>query len=198
MTVRIEVEDTGVGIDEDVLPRLFQAFSQADTSTTRRYGGRGLGVAIVRRLSRLMGGDCGVRSTVGPLRSGRADPAHGTAATQLRTARAAPPSADAPSADAPSADAPSADAPSAMHVLVAEVFLVNQLVARGSLQSLRCQCTVVDNGASAVEALTVPHDFVAMIMDWHMPELDGIEATRRIRRRARSTVKTTIQMLARR
>ncbi len=65
VTVRIEVEDTGVGIDEDVLPRLFQAFSQADTSTTRRYGGRGLGVAIVRRLSRLMGGDCGVRSTVG-------------------------------------------------------------------------------------------------------------------------------------
>ena len=175
MVVRVEVEDTGIGIDESLLPMLFESFSQADGSTTRKYGGTGLGLAIVKRLSRLMGGDCGSRSQVGA-----GSCFWFTMALQRVDACLIEPLAEHDGADSATTIVPVDGAPP--HVLVVEDNLVNQIVARGLLDAMGYHCTVLENGLQAVEALTIPHAFDLVVMDWQMPELDGIEATRRVRR----------------
>jgi signal transduction histidine kinase len=179
-----EVADTGIGIDPQLLPRLFESFLQADSSTTRQYGGTGLGLAIVRRLCELMGGECGASSTPGvgsrfwfavPFGDGSADavsPRTPERAVSRRAARA-------PSSPQPAPTLPSG---TAGHVLVVEDNEINQVVARGYLKALGLQSTVVENGRLAVERLCAPHPFDLVMMDWQMPELDGLEATRLIRR----------------
>ncbi len=189
--VRFEVRDSGVGISEEVLPRLFQSFFQADSSTTRQYGGTGLGLAIVHRLASLMGGSCGATSEVGVGSCFWFElPFPVATAPSLAPVVAVPPTSAPAPADQPTATACGVDAGTQStdaavgrtpHVLVAEDNEINQVVARGFLKRLGYQCTVVDNGLMAVEALTVPHDFDAVMMDWQMPVLDGLGATRRVR-----------------
>jgi PAS domain S-box-containing protein len=166
--IRIEVRDTGIGIPRAQLPRLFEPFTQADASTSRRYGGSGLGLAITRRLVALMDGRLDVTSAAGI----------GTAFTcRLQLPVVALPPLHAARASV----APLVRVASGRRVLLAEDNAVNQMVAARMLE--RCGCTV-DIAANGLEAVQMyrqgVHDLV--LMDWHMPELDGIAATRRIRR----------------
>lgn len=169
---RFEIEDTGIGIRSDVIPRLFNSFTQADSSTTRQFGGTGLGLAIVRRLSQLMGGDCGVTSELGKgscfwfsLTLRRDTQAHmATGRFPAATSIAARGGID-----------------HQLKILVVEDNPINQEVAMALLETLHCECSLAVNGLEAVAALAQPHAFDLVLMDCQMPELDGFEATRRIR-----------------
>ncbi len=171
---RFEIADTGIGIRRDVIPRLFEAFTQSDNSITRQYGGTGLGLAIVRRLCQLMGGECGVDSELGQgstfwftLTLQRGDPDTVLSASATDTMLTSRP--------------PTLIRSGPLRVLLAEDNQVNQEVTRGLLEFLQCRCTIVENGALAVEALTTSHNFDLVLMDCQMPQMDGYEATRRVR-----------------
>ncbi len=172
--IRFAVADTGIGIESEARERLFEPFTQADGTTTRRYGGTGLGLAICRRVVQLMGGQIGVDSEPGqgsefwfviPL---------GVAARMARQKLAAQ---DGP-AQGPLPLAPAGLAP----ILVAEDAPVNQQVARGMLQRLGYRVKMVGNGREAIQAFEREH-FAAVLMDCQMPEIDGFTASAEIRRR---------------
>lgn len=169
--VRFEVEDTGIGIEAKQLARLFQAFEQADVSTTRRYGGTGLGLAITRRLALLMGGDAGVASE---LRRG----SRFWFTARLRRGHGVMPSI--PGAGTGNAEAELRKHHAGARLLLAEDNAVNREVA---LELLHGVGMVVDSVATGRAALDKAH-FAAydlVLMDMQMPEMDGVVATRAIR-----------------
>jgi ligand-binding sensor domain-containing protein/signal transduction histidine kinase/HPt (histidine-containing phosphotransfer) domain-containing protein/ActR/RegA family two-component response regulator len=165
--VRFEVSDTGIGVSREAQRRLFEPFSQADSSTTRRYGGTGLGLAICRRVVELMGGALGVQSEPG------------AGSTFWFSVRLEVPTLLAQSRPAGGAR-PTERVAGVLRVLVVEDNSVNRDVARGLLESLGCQVDVAADGAEAVAACTVV-EYDVVLMDCQMPHLDGYEATRRIR-----------------
>ena len=166
--LRFAVSDTGIGIAPEACRRLFHSFTQADATTTRKYGGSGLGLAICKRLTEMMGGNIELESTLGQ------------GSTFTFTARFA---TDAPvPAPATAAVQPVKSSLHRLHILVAEDNNVNQIVISASLQSEGFTCDLVANGKLAVEALEQKaYDLV--LMDCQMPEMDGYEATRVIRER---------------
>jgi signal transduction histidine kinase len=166
--LKLSVTDSGVGIAPDKLPLLFQKFSQADGSNTRRYGGTGLGLAICRELAQLMRGKIEVESAEGK---------GSTFTVTLPAQRLA--RTEAENAAEPAAAMDDAEERS-LRVLAAEDIPTNQLVLKTIMQSFGVEITMVDNGRQAVEAwLAEPYDLV--LMDIQMPEMDGIAATRAIR-----------------
>ena len=165
MHLRFEVRDTGIGIAEDQLESVFDAFTQADASSTRRHGGSGLGLAIVRDLAELMGGQVGVESRLG----------EGSIFWfELSLKKAG----DAP---APAALAMIEEGGLSAHVLLAEDDHVNQMVVEEMLKKLGCRVDVASDGdAARVAAAGNRYDLI--LMDCHMPVMDGYEAARGIRK----------------
>jgi CheY-like chemotaxis protein len=168
--VRVEVQDTGIGIAAETLPRLFGAFEQADNSTTRKYGGTGLGLAITRRLAGLMGGEAGVESK------------QGMGSTFWFTARLKKGKALVENQPAPRVDAESLLQQnfSGKRMLVVDDEPVNCEIARMLLDDAGMQVDIAADGAIAV-AMARGADYVAILMDMQMPNLNGLDATRQIR-----------------
>lgn len=163
------VEDTGLGIPAERLNRLFQPFSQADASTTRKYGGTGLGLTICKRLIELMGGSIWVDSEVG-----RGSTFHFTVRVPVVDKPAAMPS------DQPVVIDAQMGRMHPLRILLAEDNLINQKVAKQMLRRIGYRADVVLNGREAIDALrNQPYDVV--LMDVQMPEMDGVEATQIIR-----------------
>jgi CheY-like chemotaxis protein/HPt (histidine-containing phosphotransfer) domain-containing protein len=168
--VTLAVADTGIGLDADQRARLFQPFTQADSSTTRRYGGTGLGLSIVRRLARLMGGDVTVDSAAGT----------GSTFTVVLTLHAAP--ADSPLAELllrrdGATAAPDADA---ARLLVVDDHPVNREVLVRQLALLGLAADTAEDGAEALAAWA-PGRYAVVLADLHMPRMDGYQMTQRLR-----------------
>jgi PAS domain S-box-containing protein len=177
--VRVEISDTGIGIEPATLERMFEPFTQADVSTTRLYGGSGLGLAIAREIVDMMGGQIGAQS----------QPGQGSTfwfEVELAAQNAAKP--QTLRADAVAAEPMWSHAPL---LLIAEDSPVNQIVAARSLERCGCRTHIVSDGHEAVEAFrTGTYD--AVLMDCQMPNVDGYQATAEIRRIENGTSRTPI------
>jgi PAS domain S-box-containing protein len=174
--IRVEVADSGIGIDPANLQRMFEPFTQADVSTTRLYGGTGLGLAIARELVELMGGTIGAES----------EPGRGsTFSFELKLAPARAADEQVPAQVAALLAAPAARWQRSPLVLVAEDSQVNQIVAARTLERCGCRVDVVGDGRAALEALENKR-YDAVLMDCQMPDMDGYQATAELRRRERS------------
>ena len=170
LRVRFEVEDTGVGIAAEALPRLFSAFEQADNSTTRKYGGTGLGLVITRRLAELMGGEAGVESVLGSgstfwftvllKKTERRDDLAREAVTE--------------------AEALIRRRYAGRRVLLVDDEPINLEVARFLLEESGLIVDTAEDGAAAVEWARKTC-YAVILMDVQMPKLDGLAATRQIR-----------------
>jgi PAS domain S-box-containing protein len=171
-TLHVSVTDSGIGIEPDALERMFDPFTQADSSTTRLYGGTGLGLAIAKELVELMGGT--VTATSEP----------GRGSTFRFDVRVASPLADGAEAEdaagAPPAAVSSWDEPPL--ILIAEDSQINQIVASRALERCGCRVEVANDGREALEALSTGR-YDAVLMDCQMPEMDGYAATAELRRR---------------
>jgi PAS domain S-box-containing protein len=161
--LRFEVRDTGIGMDKSQLPRMFSSFTQADTSTTRRYGGTGLGLVISKRLVECMNGAISVEST-----PGKGSTFHFEVDLPVVTE------------DDDRLDCPEASSPGARVLIVDDQALARE-VLREILESCRLKVTEAESGQAAVQAVIdaelagTPFEFI--LMDWKMPgELDGLQA----------------------
>lgn len=188
----LEVEDQGIGIPAEVIPRLFQPFTQADSSTTRRFGGTGLGLSICKRLAEYLGGNITVRSTVGvgtcftvtlPVAmsdmTDLLDEEEFTRESQL----VKPTETETPKLKG--------------RVLLAEDTLVNQAILRYFLERAGLTVEIADNGRVAVEK-ALATEFDVILMDMQMPEMDGYAATSTLRQKgySRSIVALTAHAMA--
>ncbi len=167
--IRFEISDTGIGIPEDRIEKLFRPFSQADSSTTRKYGGTGLGLSISKRLAEMMGGEIGVESTAGigstfrftavfeKRRKGKNEEKH--------THKAVP---------------ENIRLPSDIRILLVEDNPFNRQVALALLKKHDILPDTAENGKEALEILA-QKKYDLVLMDIEMPEMNGLEATRNIR-----------------
>lgn len=171
--IHFAIKDTGIGIPADKMDRLFQSFSQVDTSTTRRYGGTGLGLAICKRLVEMMGGRIWVESEIG-----KGSTFHFTVLAEATTATLEPSNYAVPTLS--TSQKISQFYP--LRILLAEDNEVNKMVALHMLRKAGYEADVASNGMEVLQAIErKPYDIV--LMDVQMPEMDGIEAAQKIRER---------------
>jgi signal transduction histidine kinase/HPt (histidine-containing phosphotransfer) domain-containing protein/BarA-like signal transduction histidine kinase len=169
--VLFKISDTGLGIAKEKQEEIFQPFTQADTSTTRKHGGTGLGLTICRRLVDLMGGNIKLDSKVGkgstftftiPLAKARNDEI--TVKVQDNTSSLENPGISI----------------SNLNILLVEDIEENQMVIQGFLRQTQCKLEIAENGVEAVDSFK-NHRYDLVLMDIQMPVMDGYEATRAIR-----------------
>jgi TMAO reductase system sensor TorS len=186
-SLRFEVIDTGIGIAEEAQAHIFNAFSQADSFTSRKYGGTGLGLAICGQLAGLMGGEIGVHSKVN----------RGSTfwfEVRLEAVAGATPALPPPAGSAPALPA-SAARMIGPRILLVEDNAVNREVAVGMLESLGCETDTAENGWLALKAMnTATYD--AVLMDCQMPVMDGLAATAEIRRREQTSGAARVPIIA--
>lgn len=168
---RFEVEDSGVGITKENQEKLFEAFAQADATTTRKFGGTGLGLVICKQLTKLMGGEIGVESNEGlgsnfwfTIEVAKGDPEKVKEAEEAEALRNKPPDYIG----------------KAIKILVAEDNRINQKVIQSLLAPLNCKLHIVENGLEAYIAVQ-KQPFDVVLMDVQMPQMDGPTSTQRIR-----------------
>lgn len=176
-----EVHDTGIGMDDSVLARLFQRFYQVDDSSTRSFGGTGLGLEISQTLAVMMGGKITVRSKVGVGSTFTAVLAFPIADARLPPANAATPEVGAPQPIPPAGTSETTgDGTLAMRILVVDDHPINQKLIGVLLERMGCSVGVCENGQLAVERVK-QESFDLVLMDVNMPVMDGLTATRLIR-----------------
>ena len=184
--VRISVQDTGIGMPADTAQRMFEKFSQADASVTRRFGGTGLGLSICRELAGLMGGSIGVDSTLGQGSTFTVD-------LPLPYVGPAQPAPAGPTTTLPAGLIGQAEP---LRILVAEDHEINRLVLRNLLDVIgNLDLEMVANGALAIEAWEA-REWDLILMDVNMPEMDGVTATRTIRSMERQTQRRRTPIIA--
>lgn len=179
--VSFSVFDTGPGIAGEDLERLFQPFTQLDASSTRRFGGTGLGLTICRRLAQLMGGELTVESTVG---KGSCF----TLSAEFDIRAWAAPQIEAPLTAALSEG-------ESLRVLVVEDHPVNRMIIEAWLASAGHVATAAENGEKALEACDIDR-YDLILMDVNMPVMDGLTATRRLRAAGGPNGETAVVVLS--
>ena len=188
----LEVHDTGIGLSPEQQSRVFEGFSQAENSTSRRFGGTGLGLTISQRLVTLMGSQLKLSSTVGQ------------GSVFFFDLRCPLPDQDSHTAPLPLAPATQREGESAqakrlagLRVLLVEDNLINQMVATELLKREGAQVQLAENGQLAVDTLlATPDNFDVVLMDLQMPVMDGLQATLHIRQQLKITQLPIIAMTA--
>lgn len=201
ISLKIRVQDTGIGMTAEQISRLFLAFTQADTSTTRKYGGTGLGLTICKSLIDLMGGSISVSSVLGEGSCFSFTLDLGLAAScdsvRLGVDISASPAAlvPTPSMEAEQSAGVAQHDLQDIHVLLVEDNDINQIIAQELLQCMGCKVDVAGDGQEAVyKVLHTNYDLV--LMDIQMPIMDGFSATREIRNHSRLQDMPIIAMTA--
>lgn len=167
LTLQFQVADTGIGIPENKLGSIFESFTQADTFTTRKYGGTGLGLTIARQLIEQQGGTIGVESELG----------RGTTFTFTYHCKIDGTMQHQPGSVAKSDGLPLLDG---FNILLVEDNIINQMVAQHTIESWGAHVTIAGRANTAIELLK-KNSFDLVLMDIQMPEMNGIQATKIIR-----------------
>jgi signal transduction histidine kinase len=199
VVLRLSVIDSGIGISPEQQQLMFQRFQQADASTTRRFGGTGLGLAISRKLAELMGGEVGVESELG-----KGSRFWFTARLGLAAAPAESPAPAVKAAPAKASGVPPGMTPRQLErrgelagarILLVEDNEVNQIVACTILRKGGLHVDLAEDGEQALKLLAT-ETYDAVLMDSHMPVLDGLDTTRALRRMPRHAELPVIAMTA--
>ena len=186
VTLRFEVEDTGIGVSPEQQPRLFSAFEQADNSMSRKYGGTGLGLAITKKIAEMMDGNAGMTSALGK---------GSTFWFTATLTKAAPQAVEDMCSRIDDAEATIRQTLQGKRILLVEDEPINREIAQALLEDVGLEVDLAEDGAKALE-LVQANAYDLIFMDMQMPNINGLDATRQIRQLASGGTVPIIAMTA--